>query len=193
MVDDEIEKIDTAAPNPGALMDPSNEVPEHGKYEGYFKVDNWDDINVESDDECDDVPLQNEDPKKSLKLSVAHEEKLVVRAVKLGSAAKGIKWYYQTYRPDDYNSHNQKRDWNKNCRLKYSTIQRWMDNFNKTGYHRKCKVQMMERPESVTISTITLTEYQKYALVNTVIDGGMILKTIKARVQNKINILIVLP
>ena len=52
---------------------------------------------------------------------------------------------------------------------------------------------MMERPESVTISTITLTEYQKYALVNTVIDGGMILKTIKGRVQNTIYIIIVLP
>ena len=82
-----------------------------------------------------DAPIQNEDPTKPLKLSIDHEEELVVKAIKLGSAANAIKWYYQTYRPENFKSHNEKKDWKKNCRIKYQTVQKWMIKYNKVGCH----------------------------------------------------------
>ena len=107
----------------------------------------------------------------------------MVKAVKLGSAAKAIKWYYQTYRPEDFKSHNEKKDWKKNCRIGYTKIQKWMAKYNKTGYHRR--IIRMERPESGLncISPITLTPFQQNMMVNTALEGGGTRKAIKDRVK----------
>ena len=134
----------------------------------------------------DDV--ENEDPTK-LKLSITHEEELVVKAIKYGSAMKGIKWYYETYRPEDFKRHNDKRDWSKNCRVGRARVNLWMKKFEKTGYHRLDKIKVigqLARPKEGinSLQTITLTEYQKNILVHTAFTNEWTAqKTIKARLK----------
>ena len=133
----------------------------------------------------------NKDPKNPLKLSTSHEEELVVMAIKLNSAVKGIKWYYQTYRPDDFKRHNDKRDWTKNCRLHRSVVHLLMKKFNKTGYHRLRNIKVigqLARPKEGinSLQTITLTEYQKNILVHTAFtNAGGAQEAIKARLKIK--------
>ena len=123
-----------------------------------------------------------------MKLSTSHEEELVDMAIKLSSPMKGIKWYYETYRPEDFKRHNKKRDWKKNCRLCWMTVKKWMTNFNKVGYHRPNKIRkigQLTRPkEGINrIQPISLTENQKNILVQSAIENKKITKTIKAFVQ----------
>lgn len=104
--------------------------------------------------------------KDTLKLSISHEEELVAMALKLNSPAKAIKWYYKTYRPDDYACHNQQKNWSKNCKLKHQTVEKWVNKFKEFGYHRQKNIKKIisgTRPETGenSIPNITLTEYQK--------------------------------
>ena len=53
-----------------------------------------------------DYPLAEENCSRRLELSIEHEEELVGKALYFNSAMKGIKWYYETYRPEDYELNN---------------------------------------------------------------------------------------
>ena len=115
-------------------------------------------------------------PTTPVKLSIGHEEELVAMALKLNSASMAIKWYYKTYRPDDYILHNQKRDWTKTCRLRTKTVDKWMAKFKKSGYHRLRSIKKLveARPKTGlnSIPTIKLTECQKNILVSQNIESG---------------------
>lgn len=114
----------------------------------------------------------------TLKLSLVHEKELVAKAIELNSARAGIKWHYETYRPEDYKCHNEKRDWNKNCRIKRQTVLTWMKKFKKSGNHRQrpMKNQMdgPTRPESGpnSMPVIKLTDDQKDLLIKTCTEQG---------------------
>ena len=103
---------------------------------------------------------------------------------------KGIKWYYETYRPEEYKCHNEKRDWSKNCRISRRRVLEWMIKFKRTGYHRPNKIKQIgqvARPEDGInrLQPITLTECQKNMLVQTCIENTGTLSvpnTVKARV-----------
>ena len=120
------------------------------------------------------LDVQNED---ILKLSISHEEELVAMAIKMNSPMKAIKWYYQKYRPDDHKRHCQNHDWSKNCRIRKSTVAKFMINFKKSGYHRLNHIKKMAqklRPETGvnSIQNISLTEYQQHILVSKIIENG---------------------
>ena len=124
----------------------------------------------------------------SLKLSIQHEEQLVAKAIETNSCMNGIKWYYKTYRPDDYKRHKEKRDWTKNCKIRRNVVFRWMQKFKETGYHRpglQPRPQRPKRPKTgVDSETITLSEYQKNLLVSEAMESGVSRgKTIKAFVK----------
>ena len=100
---------------------------------------------------------------------------------------KAIKWYYQTYRPEDFKSHNERRDWT-HCRLQRATVHRWMNKFKRTGYHRTVDYHGrfgpdIARPESDNISPIKLTPCEQNELVSIAEEGGGNREAIKDRVK----------
>lgn len=86
-------------------------------------------------------------------------------AIKLKSVTRGIKWYYQKYRQDDYKRHNQNHDWTKNGLLDPGKVRRWIINFKKFGYHRQNKrskrgvnCSSMGNQKNIVISQTTKVE-----------------------------------
>ena len=159
--------------------------PDLDEGEEVIEIHTGEDIKIEPSE------FLEENPPIKLRLSIEHEEELVAKALELNSACKGIKWYYQKYRPEDFKYHNTKRDWTKNCQITGSVVFNWMQTFKETGYHKRTRrkkgqKQGPERPKTGpgSIQVITLSEYQKYLLVTEALKSKVSKrKTIKAFVK----------